>query len=261
MLAKRAKKGAVGLSLSTIIAVIMVVIIALAVGGVWLRIFTGQQVTAFNTIVSEINNFCEQSSPQESSEFFIVMPDSIGKSYSALDPEQYEFFYVASVPTATARSFLGIERVLSGNVLVLASRKFSTQLPNDVKDRLQIEILGTKVDLSLFLPPVRIIKAAELNECFAERNLKLCGCIKDPCDDPSNVACTPTDSFSFESQEGRETLNIKLFRGTDRVTMTIDRVPICGDFRCCGPQEDALSCANDCDPLRNPDIRCEKITA
>ena len=247
------KKGAIGLSIGAIISIVVTVIIVVAVASLWFRLFTGQQVTGFNTIAEEINAFCRDSGDGESTSFFTVIPDSIGQS-----PRDFEFFFVASVPSAIAKGFLGNEIQLEGNVLVLASRRYATELPNDVREKLQFEILGTRIDLALFLPPVKVIRATLLEEC-AKDDIQLCGCATEPCSEPSNLRCTPPDSFSFEPQEGNENLEIELIRSDNRVTLVLDKKPICGDLRCCSGETE-LNCPADCDKIRNPNQACARIT-
>jgi hypothetical protein len=216
------------ITLWAIIALVLTVLMAVVVYGVIAPIFTGPEITAWKTLGNEIDAVCgaDTNTVQQIS---IVLPDSRGNT-----PLNLVFFYLA----------------VDQDNFILARRTYGAE-KND--------ILVNFVDWVRSKPGNKIIRERVLDNCL-NNNVRICGQL-----DPNKPLDLKCNSFQFESGEGNEALSFTITKTTvnriDTVVLSYTRATVCGDGRCCEPEQasDASKpnyCPQDCESNK----RCTPFT-
>lgn len=191
----------------------------------------GPEYTAQKTIAEQINIACAEGSGY-STTFSIFMPDSKGAR-----PPNIDFLSFA---------------VDQQHLLLIATRYGAAtgDIVSQFQDFLSCACTYTaKTFVSKYLScgckeGVRVLKDVQLDDC-RKNNIQLCGSFG------KTQTTEMCDRFSFESQEGRENLQMKIERKDNKVILSYDWSTVCGDNRCCEP-ENAENCPADCTGTPKP---------
>ncbi|MEM2873921.1 MAG: hypothetical protein QW063_00475 [Candidatus Nanoarchaeia archaeon] len=188
--------------------------------------FGGPEYTAQKTIAEQLNLACSEE-PGFSATFSVFMPDSKGARPPDIDflslaiDKQHLLLIATRYGVATGDIISQFQDFLSCTCTYAAQALISKYLNCNCKEG------------------VRVLKDIPLEEC-RKRNIQLCG----------NFDTTEMcDTFSFESQEGKENLQFivkKIKQGNkDKVILSYNWLTVCGDNRCC-EGENELNCPVDC---------------
>jgi hypothetical protein len=180
-------------------------------------VFSGPQIQAVNLLAERTNEIC--GSPVGTKETVpIVVPDSIGTT-----PLNLKFFFF----------------VVEDNELRLMTRTFGQQF-ND--------ILQQFIDWVRGRPGESIVKTNTMRNC---KDKEICGQFIS--EGQTQIFCNTAGPFAFEPQEGYESMIFTIEKqsvgGRERILLTYNRDTLCGDNRCCPPEDNVNSdqyCERDC---------------